>query len=167
MRDVAGGRGGGHRDATAAKAAEGAKCGQQVARKEHVRRQEQVLMVEVREKHREAPLQKQRSVRVREGMVTLSEELLRNTDGFKNVEASVVTGLAQMLTEGRSASTDEKYFNAFERVRRWAQRVGVPAMPMSTFDWMRYLWALFQHSQSNGLARGNIDMAAAAVERMH
>jgi hypothetical protein len=38
---------------------------------------------------------------------------------------------------------------------------------MEPFTLMRYLWAMFQHSQQKGLARGNIDMAWAAVDRMH
>ena len=76
-------------------------------------------------------------------------------------------GLAAMLVKGRSASTDEKYHNAFERVRKWAEKAGVCALPMLPFAWMRYMRAMFQYGQSKGLARGNLDMASAAVERMH
>jgi hypothetical protein len=120
------------------------------------------LIAEVEERHRRAPAQKQLPNVVRETMVALGAERLRKTKGFRSVGSEVVQGLAGMLVKGRCVSTDTKYYNAFMLVQKWAEKVGVRALPMSPFDWMRYMWALFQYSKDKGLARGNIDM-----ERMH
>ena len=124
-------------------------------------------MRSIKEKRRLARAQKQRWQRVQDTLQALCSERLRQTPGFTAAEPGVELGLVQVLAAGRAASTDTKYFNAFERVRRWADGVGVCALPMLPFHFMRYLWALFQHSKGKGLARGNVDMACAAVERFH
>ena len=59
-----------------------------------------------------------------------------------------------------------RLFNVFN-YKRWADSVGVCALPMLPFHFMLYLWVLFQHSKEKRLARGNVDMACAAVERFH
>ena len=117
---------------------------------------------------RRAPVAKQRPLHVEAALQALSAERLRRTPGFEHgSEPGAQEGLARLLTEGRAASTDRAYFNAFERVRRWSERVGVCPLPMLPFHFLRYLWALFQHCQERGLARSNIDVACAAVERFH
>ena len=124
-------------------------------------------MRQVERRHRLAPVKKLQSDPVRGVMQGLSLVRLERTPGFAPGNPDVQAGLVQMLASGRAATTDKVYCNAFERVRKWSQRVGVCALPMLPFHFMRYLWALYEHSTQRGLARGNIDMACAAVERFH
>ena len=139
----------------------------QEKRAEDRQRKERALMRVVEDRHRLAPLQKQRTSRVQAVLQALCGERLKSTPGYAPGDFRVTQGLARVLAAGRAASTDTKYFNAFLRVQKWASLAGVCALPMLPFHFMRYLYALFEHSQSKGLARGNIDMACAAVERFH
>jgi hypothetical protein len=132
-----------------------------------VQRKERGLMQAIEERHRLAPRQKQHLQKVQAVMQAFCAARLQRTPGLSAAEPGVAAGLVQMLAAGRAASTDTKYYNAFARVQKWADEVGVCAMPMLPFHFMLYLWALFQHSKQAGLARGNIDIACAAVERFH
>ncbi len=132
-----------------------------------LRVKELMLRRSVESRHRQAPVKKQQTSPVRRVMQSLSAEGLRRIPGVAPRNPAVYAGLVQMLASGRAASTDKAYCNAFERVRAWAERERVSAIPMQPLTFMGYLWELYEHCKQQGRARGNIDMACAAVERFH
>ena len=131
------------------------------------RAQELMLRRSVEDRHRQAPVKKQQTSPVRRVLQSLSAEGLRRIPGVAPSNPAVYSGLVQMLASGRAASTDKAYYNAFERVRVWAERERVSAIPMQPLTFMGYLWELYEHCKQQGRARSNIDMVCAAVERFH
>jgi hypothetical protein len=138
---------------------------------------ERILMQAIEERHRLAGVQitarqqpsQSESQKAQRFIQALYMEKIRRMPGYRPVHQDVTSGLARVMATGPAAIKATKYFDAFERVRRWAVAEGVEALPMLPFIFMRYLHTLYLGvlSQQEGVEAEHIDMAFAAVESFH